>query len=237
METLFSQINVDLPAPWSTKELWGGFILAVFLYFVGSLGGGFLIKQMGWQNTPWLGVILAPVQFMMIVPPLIIMKRYGSPWVLLGLNRVNGLMFLQVMFMLGVSFCSMIIWGLILLPFGIQAQEPVVPLFGSGVNGFISAFVVAAIIAPIVEEIVFRGFLFRGLASRYPLGVAVAVSGAIFGGIHLQLFAFPVLFLLGILLALLYKATESLWAPILMHFCINAIAIIGQYIALSQGLI
>ncbi len=234
---MFSKINVDFPAPWSTKELWGGFILAILLYFVGSLGGGFFIKQMGLQKTPWLGVVLAPIQLMMIAPPLLIMKRYGSPWVLLGLNRASAFMLLQVIFMLGISFCSMIIWGLILLPFGIQAQEPVVPLFGRGVNGFISAFVVAAIIAPLVEEIVFRGFLFRGLASRYSLGIAVVVSGIIFGGIHLQLFAFPVLFLLGVLLALLYKITGSLWAPILMHFCINAIAIIGQYIALSQGLI
>ena len=237
MELLFTQNEVELPAPWSRKELWGGFILAVLLYFVGSLGGGFLIKQMGWQNTPWLGAILAPIQFMMIIPPLIVMRRYGSPWVLLGLNRFNGLMLISVMFMLGISFCSMMIWGLILHPFGIQAQEPVVPLFGDGVNGFISVFVVAAIMAPIVEEIVFRGFLFGGLAKRYHPAIAVAVSGAIFGGIHLQLFAFPILFLLGVLLALLYKFTGSLWAPILMHFCINAIAVMAQYIAISQGLI
>lgn len=237
MDALLIQNNIELPAPWNSKELWGGFIVAVLLYLVGSLGGAWLIKQMGWQNTPWLGAILAPIQFMMIVPPLLIMRRYGSPWILLGLNRFNGLMLLSVMFMLGISFCSMMIWGLILLPFGIQAQEPVVPLFGDGVNGFISVFIVAAIIAPIVEEIVFRGFLFAGLAKRYHLGIAVGVSGGIFGGIHLQLFAFPILFLLGVLLALLYKQTGSLWAPILMHFCINAIAVIAQYVAMSQGLI
>lgn len=237
MDTLLFQREVELPAPWSTKELWGGFLLAMLLYLVGSLGGGFLIKQMGWQNTPWLGPILAPIQLMMIVPPLIIMRRYASPWALLGLNRFHGLMLVQVAFMLGISFCSMMIWGLILLPFGIQAQEPIVPLFGDGVNGFISVFVVAAIMAPIVEEIVFRGFLYGGLAKRYHPAIAVAVSGAIFGGIHLQLFAFPILFLLGVLLALLYKFTGSLWAPILMHFCINAIAVMAQYIAISQGLI
>ncbi len=237
MELLYSQRKVEFSAVWSTKELWGGFALGVFLYLVGSLGGVWLIKQFGWQNSPWLGVVLAPVQLMMVAPALLIMRRYGSPWTLLGLNRFDWLMLLQTLFMLGLSFCSMITWGLILQPFGIQPQEPLVPLFGDGVDAFVSVFVVAAILAPIVEEIVFRGFLFAGLRQRYHLGVAAVVSGAIFGGIHLQPFAFPVLFLLGVLLALLYDRTGSLWAPILMHFCINALAVLAQYVAMSQGLI
>lgn len=237
MDQLLGQRDEVLSAPWRTKELWGAFGLAMLLYVVGSLVGGWLVREFGWQNTPWLGAVLAPLQLLMVCPPLVIMARYGSPIRLMGLNRFHLSMLGQTGFMLGLSFCSMIVWGLILQPFGIQPQEPLVPLFGEGIEAFVSVFVVATILAPIVEEIVFRGFLFAGLRKHFHFSIAALLSGAIFGGIHLQPFAFPVLFLLGALLAWLYERTKSLWAPILMHFCINALAVIAQYVAASQGLI
>jgi membrane protease YdiL (CAAX protease family) len=237
IQTFLWQRNPLSSAPWKTKELWVGFGLALLIYSIGSFIGAFIIKTYHWQNSPLLGVILAPIQLGMSLPPLLIMSRYGKPITIMGLNRFDLLMLLETAIALGFGFCGMIIWGLFLLRFGIQAQEPIVPLFGDGKEALISVFVVGAILAPMIEELVFRGFLFAGLRKQYRLSTATIVSGAIFGAIHLQPFAFPPLFLLGVILALLYERTGSLWAPILMHFCVNALALIAQYIAHSQGLI
>ena len=237
MQKFSWQRNPLSSAPWKMKELWIGFGLALLIYGLGSLLGVLIIRTYQWQNSPLLGVILAPIQLGMSLPPLLIMSRYGKPTLIMGLNRFDFLMLLETAIALGLGFCGMIIWGLFLFPFGIQAQEPIVPLFGDGKEALISVFVVGAILAPIIEELVFRGFLFAGLRKQYQLSTATVVSGAIFGAIHLQPFAFPPLFLLGVILALLYERTGSLWAPILMHFCVNALALIAQYAAQSQGLI
>lgn len=224
-------------APWSRRELWVGMALALLFYVVGSLSVLFLVRRLGLENSPWLGPILLPVHLAMLLPPLRIMARYGSPWRLLGLDRFDRWMLLEAAVALGLGYCSAIAWGLFLLPFGVQAQEPLVPLFGEGVGALVSALVVASLLAPLVEEVVFRGFLFGGLRARLSPGWAAVVSGAIFGAVHLQPYAFPVLFLLGVLLALLYHRSGSLWPAILMHFCINFFAVLVQYVALSQGLI
>jgi membrane protease YdiL (CAAX protease family) len=52
-------------------------------------------------------------------------------------------------------------------------------------RGYVIAMLVLAVVAaPIVEEIVFRGLVLRGLLSRWPVAVAVGVQGLLFGAAH-----------------------------------------------------
>ncbi|MDQ4076332.1 MAG: CPBP family intramembrane metalloprotease [Chloroflexota bacterium] len=237
MEKLQPQPRFPLPAPWGQRELWMAFGLALLLYLLGSIVGGWIVLEMEWRQTPWIGAVLALAQVGLLLPPLRIVARYGNPAVLLGLHRWQWQMLGEVTVMLGLGFCGMMVWGLLLYPLGIQAQEPIVPLFGEGRGALISALLVGGVLAPIVEEVVFRGFLFAGLLKFLSSVPAALGSAALFGALHLQPFAFPVLFLLGILLATLYYRTNSLWPPILMHLTINVVAILVQYLAAEQGLI
>lgn len=80
------------------------------------------------------------------------------------------------------------------------------------------------IVAPIFEEIIFRGKLYNILrVSSSPI-VAVLLSSTIFGIIHFE----PVVFISGILSGLLfsyaYIRTRSIFAPVLLHMCNNALA-------------
>jgi membrane protease YdiL (CAAX protease family) len=80
------------------------------------------------------------------------------------------------------------------------------------------------IVAPIFEEIIFRGKLYNILrVSSSPI-VAVLLSSTIFGIIHFE----PVVFISGILSGLLfsyaYIRTRSIYSPILLHMCNNALA-------------
>ena len=75
------------------------------------------------------------------------------------------------------------------------------------------------IAAPLAEEIAFRGMLFGGLRKKMPLFPAALIGGAFFGLLHFATgwSAVPVLIFLGVVFAVLYEKTKSLWPPILLH--------------------
>jgi membrane protease YdiL (CAAX protease family) len=86
-----------------------------------------------------------------------------------------------------------------------------------------------AVIAPVSEEIIFRGFTFRWLQRRLPLWGAVLVSAAVFSAAHAG-WAEPSLFLPvflgGVLLAYVYAKSRSVWPGVIIHMTINIVAVI-----------
>ena len=93
---------------------------------------------------------------------------------------------------------------------------------------FILMGVVACIGAPLSEEVVFRGYIYTAVKRMAGLPVAVILSGLLFGAVHMSLVALLPLTVLGIILALSYEYTGSLWAPIAIHFCFNAATVAVQ---------
>ncbi len=90
-----------------------------------------------------------------------------------------------------------------------------------------TAFVV--LIAPVVEEIFFRGFCYRALRNRLGRWSAAALVGIVFGSIHYSgpetLALIAPLAVLGTLFCLLYERTGSLYPAIAFHVINNAIAL------------
>lgn len=81
------------------------------------------------------------------------------------------------------------------------------------------------VIAPFVEEIVFRGFVYRIIRSRYSFIISLFLSAGIFGMIHgltIPLYALNA-FLIGIPLAWVYEKSGSLIPGIVMHMTNNAL--------------
>ena len=87
-------------------------------------------------------------------------------------------------------------------------------------------FVAIAIIAPVLEEVLFRGLLQNSLAHRMPTWAAILIASAIFGAAHLDLTAFAPLMAMGIAFGFLYYKTGSLRVNIAMHVVNNAAAIL-----------
>lgn len=90
-------------------------------------------------------------------------------------------------------------------------------------------------VAPFVEELVFRGVLLSGLASRMPIGWAMLASAIVFGCVHLPDFKFawypvPALIILGLVSAWLRVRTRSLWPSITLHATNNFIAAIAWFV-------
>lgn len=86
--------------------------------------------------------------------------------------------------------------------------------------------ITGVVIAPLVEEAVFRGYLMGALAQRFGFIVAALGSSAVFGLVHLTsgLVSAGFAFLLGLVLCWVYKVSGSLWVNILIHAATNAVA-------------
>lgn len=85
--------------------------------------------------------------------------------------------------------------------------------------------VAVVVVAPIAEELFFRGVVYNAWEREYGARVAVLGSAALFAAIHASLFLIVPIFVLGVALALVYRSTRSLPATILMHAGFNAITV------------
>jgi len=93
----------------------------------------------------------------------------------------------------------------------------------------------AVLVAPLSEEVFFRGFLFAGLRQRHGWVAALLLSSAIFAVFHLQPAALIPTFLLGCVLVFIYQMSGSLWPGILLHFFINGCALGITALGVQQG--
>jgi membrane protease YdiL (CAAX protease family) len=81
------------------------------------------------------------------------------------------------------------------------------------------------ILAPIAEEIFFRGVVFNALLRESGRRWAYIGSSALFAVIHVSLVALVPIFVLGLALAWIYQRTGNLLAPMAMHATVNAISV------------
>ncbi|MFQ5879732.1 MAG: lysostaphin resistance A-like protein [Dehalococcoidia bacterium] len=96
------------------------------------------------------------------------------------------------------------------------------------------AATLALVAAPIAEETFFRGFLFAGLRYRWGLVMAALVSGLLFGLLHFDAGSIIPFSLIGIVLALAYTVSGSIWVTIASHFLFNLVSFLAA-IAVSGG--
>ena len=91
----------------------------------------------------------------------------------------------------------------------------------------VDAVIAIVVLAPVFEELFFRGFLYGALRGKLPAFWAALVAGGLFGAAHpiyggSEWNLVPVLAIAGITLCLLYEKTGSLWPPIAFHALMNA---------------
>lgn len=88
------------------------------------------------------------------------------------------------------------------------------------------AVLAIVILAPIAEELFFRGVVFNAFLREGGRRWAFVGSSALFAVIHLSLVALIPIFLLGLALAWVYERTNNLLAPIAMHIVVNGASVI-----------
>jgi membrane protease YdiL (CAAX protease family) len=155
------------------------------------------------------------------------MVRCGGTFADLGFRRVP----LERLWLAGglviFAYVAVVAWQLVLMPFGITPEQDTKTLVQSPVVLPLSAFAVL-VVAPLVEEVFFRGFVFGGLVSRLGWVPAALLSGVLFGAVHGNApEALPLIVpftIIGAAFAWGYYRTGSLWVSIAAHFFFNTIS-------------
>lgn len=122
------------------------------------------------------------------------------------------------------------LWYLVLLVLGrlgiaIPVQpQPVLELITDVDSPWALAtlLLMAVVLAPLWEELVFRAGIYRFLKTRVRTPFAMVVSGALFSFVHFHPVSFPVLMFVGIMLCLVYERTGDIRACMLFHAFFNA---------------
>ena len=111
-------------------------------------------------------------------------------------------------------------------------QQELVSLLQAGGHPVAMLLLVAlaVVMAPIVEEIIFRGCIYRFLKSQTSLMAAQIISGCVFSIMHANLLSFVPLILVGILLARIYEKTGNLRVSIWFHALFNAFSLLMLFI-------
>jgi uncharacterized protein len=116
------------------------------------------------------------------------------------------------------------LWKTIIEFFGYSASEQdMVDLFRNADDPYLLVWmiVLAAIVAPITEELIFRAGLFRYLRTRIPRALALILPALLFALLHGNLAAFTPLCALGVFFALAYERTGSIAVPMIAHALFN----------------
>lgn len=146
----------------------------------------------------------------------------------LGIGRIAG----RIVVMAGLGWLAYLACAALLVPILQPEQQDVTRELGTDEGSALSVIVAGfliVIVAPLSEELFFRGFMYAGLRRSLPIWPAAVISALIWGSLHLSGGNVGVaiqLSVFGVILAYLYERSGSLWTPILAHALNNTIAFI-----------
>lgn len=106
--------------------------------------------------------------------------------------------------------------------------QELVQLFQSGGNPLAIGLLVifAVLLAPIVEELIFRGCIYRFFKSQTTMITAQFISGVVFALVHANLLSFVPLILVGFLLARTYEKSGNIMVPMCFHAFFNGFSLL-----------
>ena len=96
---------------------------------------------------------------------------------------------------------------------------------------FVVAFVSLVVVAPIVEEIIFRGWLYGKLRARISAIPAILAVSLLFGVMHMQWNVGVTVFVMSIAMCCMREITGTIWGGILIHMIKNGLAFYMLYVA------
>ena len=116
-----------------------------------------------------------------------------------------------------------------------ESQEPIET--GERYGTLIGSCVIIIVVAPLFEEIFFRGFLYRILRGRLGLWPALVIGGSLFGAVHVSSggpLAVALIAPLGFLLCLIYERSGSLYPCIALHALNNGFVAAAEFDRVSE---
>jgi len=229
------QVSAEQPGavPWTVRDIWIGLAALAAWFVLYSLSGYLLTLS---DENPNLGLYVTFGEAFLLLPVWwFAFRKYRGGLALLGYRRFRG-----VAIALGCGFQLMVygfnlVYSLLLALLNVSIPNLWVDVFQSAASPWL-LFLSGVIVAPIVEETFFRGFLFPALRQRIGWVWAMLTSSFVFSMMHLQLLGFLPIFLLGCSLAFLRHYSRSLWPPIIIHMFSNLVGLGAAYFLAFNGL-
>jgi uncharacterized protein len=129
--------------------------------------------------------------------------------------------------LLGAFFFNWVYATYIVPGVELQAElQAILKALDTSTMGLILKVMAIAILAPLIEELLFRGYLQTALVEKMNHHLAIWLAALIFAIIHLQPMAIPGLMILGAAFGYIYHRTGSLKTCILLHMVNNGLALV-----------
>jgi membrane protease YdiL (CAAX protease family) len=224
------------PFPWRELLIYlvGGF----GLFLIASIGAGFLVET----GSVWAIVLLAACNLLFIGGSAYYLgvRRGKTSWVEIGFWPVKW-QWRWLFIAIAISIGLMPLRGLLglivsLLLEGnldnLQARGDIL-LGGFELSwlGFALSFLSVAIFVPVSEELYFRGLLHRLFQPYFKFWPRVLLSSTLFALAHFDSLGVAASsFVMGVVIAIAYEKTRSLWLPIAIHMTTNGIAMVILYV-------
>lgn len=211
---------------WKLRDM----ITVLFLFFVVSLVTSFVWKEL------FLGMILGNIIVVGIISYIVLFKYK---------LRVSALGFKKVRFKTSIKYVVSGVAICILFDFIYEScmerffhiehvqffSQLLLSMKAKGQLFF--PILLAIIVAPFCEEVLFRGFLYSGIKKYLGIRWAIILSALFFGFAHLEWAIVIPLIFVGAVCAYLYEKSSSLWIPIAVHILNNAVSVAWIF---TQGL-
>lgn len=159
-------------------------------------------------------------------------KKYRMPWSSIGLRGFKTFQGLRYI----TGYYLVLIGLLIVLAVIASSLGAEVPMRSDGksggtdaltaAGGFWIAFALSVVLAPVIEEIVFRGVLFPALKKRYGIVVGIFVSSFVFTLVHINPVQMLSVLPLGMYLAVMYHRTGSIYPGMILHATWNLMVLL-----------
>lgn len=236
--------------PWKFSML----VKVILLWMAGSVGLNFVLLMVRQWLYPegslnfYLLMHTTISDILCVLFMIYIVKKSGGNWHDLGLRVPGGRWGHEILMGFGGYLAVLPIFFAVLIFLSYVAQffsydpppHPLVTVFleedrrSQGIV-FYSVFL-ASFLAPIFEEVFFRGFCYPIFKARWGSTLGVALSAGLFALIHHNTFAFWPIFILGVAMAYVYEKRRSLLSSIVLHVTHNTF-FIGYFFLAKQVVI
>ncbi|MFN2489483.1 MAG: lysostaphin resistance A-like protein [Actinomycetota bacterium] len=230
------------PIPWRGKDILLSFSVGILGAIVGALG--LVLAASGLElelSRTATFVVLGTTTYasLSLATWVFCVRRKGMTLAALGFSR-TGLGPLVAMIPLSVGL--LVLNGiLILVTSGLtgRVENPQTDALAPGgvltLSNFIWLLFLISVVAPIGEEMIFRGMIYRYMRAREGVVIAVIASAALFALAHVIPVLLAPLFVLGVALAIVTERSSSLFPAITLHALNNAISLTLIFLASSRG--
>jgi membrane protease YdiL (CAAX protease family) len=222
------EVHAEPTVPWTVRDTWLGVGLMILVTLLLLIMLAFL-PQEDYVLIP--GMIL--VEAIYLVPIAVILGWRRVHWKFLGFNRFDAATLGIGCGLMVIVYTVILIHNLILYALGIRTQGDMLSELMQNLGSPFWLIFTGAIVAPLVEEMYFRGFLFPGLRQKYGWVKALFLSSGLFALAHVDPASLLPTFLLGCVLAYVYQRSNSLWPGIILHFLINSFGLCATFASLK----